>query len=222
MKDNIKQTNWNEYYTKRNKNTNLILGITKITRSITENIILNMIKNIPINSITECGGGDSSFYEAFIKMNPAIKYLVIDKSETGCSIFNEKYANENTKAICLNLLDTDITNYKNDLVFSAGLIEHFNVINTAKIIKSHFDLCLESSGGGYVLLTFPTPTLLYKILRKFAEIAGVWKFYDERPLKLKEVLDVSKQYGKVIKYKLNWAIGLTQYVVLIKNNYKGD
>lgn len=212
-------TDWNNYYSFRNNNikSNVLQKITKTTRKVTEKLILKMVaKHIKteINIIIEAGGGDSCFYKMFRKKNSNIEYVVIDSSSVGVSIFNNKYKNDRTKALCKNLLDVDTEKYNADLVFSAGLIEHFDEEGTAKIIKSHFDLC---SNSGCVLLTFPTPTLLYKILRKISEIIGVWKFYDERALKLGEVLNVCRQYGKVLDYKLNWVIGLTQYVVLIKN-----
>jgi len=56
-------------------------------------------------------------------------------------------------------------------------------------VQAHLD---AAKLGGYILITFPTPTLLYRIIRKAAEILGVWKFHDERPLKAAEVISRKK------------------------------
>ena len=215
MYNNIK-TDWNKYYEERkNNNSKIILTITKNTRKITDNIILNMLKNdkLGINSIIELGGADSCFYETLSKEFKNCNYTVIDNSEIGVEIFNQKYKSDKTKAIKHDILLEEITNLKSDLVFSAGLIEHFNINDTAKMIEKHFSFCNDN---GIVLITFPTPTILYRILRKISEIIGIWKFPDERPLKKLEVIQECKKYGKVQKLKLNWLIGLTQYIILIK------
>lgn len=225
MTNNEKETNWNEYYTERN-NSNLssgflmyVLGkIMRVTSSITEKHILKMLdkhmgKNI--NLIIEAGGGDSCFYSVFRKHYKNSTYLALDSSEVGVATFNSKYASDKTTALCQNILDMPHDNYNADMVFSAGLIEHFDTINTAKMIESHFNLCKVN---GYVLMTFPTPTFLYRIVRKTLEILKIWQFHDERPLKLTGVKDVSKEYGTMLESKLNWLNPATQYIVLFKKN----
>ena len=226
MSKREKETNWNEYYTERN-NSNLgggfimfMLGkIMGVTSSITEKRILKMLdKHVDknINLIIEAGGGDSCFYSVFRNHYKNATYLALDSSEVGVSVFNKKYASDKTNALCENILDMSHNNYNGDMVFSAGLIEHFDTVNTAKMIKSHFDLCKDDDG--YVLMTFPTPTFLYRIVRTTLEILKSWQFHDERPLKLGEVLEVSKKYGTILEAKLNWLNPATQYIVLFKKN----
>lgn len=217
------KTNWNEYYQLRSTNTKktagIILAITRFTRKCTEHLIFKMLKNNVqienINRVIELGGGDSSFYLAFRNFLPQINFIAVDNSEVGVEVFNKKYSDKNTKAVLENAMDIK-GKYEANLVFSAGLIEHFTAEETAKIVKAHFDLVSNSNEDGYVLITFPTPTLLYVVLRKIAELSGIWKFYDERPIKIKEALDECKKYGDVKSVKLNWIIGLTQYVLLVK------
>ncbi len=60
-----------------------------------------------------------------------------------------------------------------DLVFSVGLVEHFNPSETRKAIHAHFDVLRP---GGVAIISFPTPTLLYRTTRKFIELLGMWKF----------------------------------------------
>lgn len=203
MYDNNIKTDWNNYYKERKKNNSkIILAITRNTRKITDNIIINMLKKtkLNINSIIELGGADSCFYETLRKEFNNCDYTVIDNSKVGIDIFNEKYKDDKTKAIYQDILLENIIDLKSDLVFSAGLIEHFNIDDTSKMIQKHFHFCNDN---GLVLITFPTHTILYRILRKISEIIGIWKFPDERPLKKQEVLSECKKYGNVLEVKLN-------------------
>ena len=217
MYTNDEKTDWNKYYSERKENNSrIVLAITKTTRRITYNLILNFIKKYKnnINSIVELGGADSCFYKSFRNFISDSTYTVIDNCKVGVDIFNNKYKDNKTMAIEQDLLNENADeSLKSDLVFSAGLIEHFDIDGTAAIIKKHFDYCKDS---GLVLITFPTPTLLYIILRKFAEIIGIWKFPDERPLMKEEVINECKKYGNIEKIKLNFIIGLTQYIILVK------
>jgi cyclopropane fatty-acyl-phospholipid synthase-like methyltransferase len=101
-----------------------------------------------------------------------------------------------------------------DLVYSVGLIEHFDPFSTERAILADFDRCKP---GGLVLITFPTPTALYRAIRAAAEWMGKWLFPDERPLQFGEVLNACKQRGTILHTSINWWIGLTQGYVLIKN-----
>lgn len=92
---NIKR-DWNKYYEERKKNNSkIILTITKNTRKVTDNIILNMLKNykLEINSIIELGGADSCFYETLNKEFKSCDYTVIDNSEIGIEIFKLYFFN---------------------------------------------------------------------------------------------------------------------------------
>jgi hypothetical protein len=68
--------------------------------------------------------------------------------------------------------------------------------------------------GGIAIMTFPTPTLLYRTARRLAERAGMWMFPDERPLKLPEVVEAARPHGKMLLKKLIWPIVLTQYLLV--------
>ena len=157
------KTDWNKYYSERKENNSkIILTITKTTRKITDNLILSFLKRDKnnISSIIELGGADSCFYNSFRDFIPHSTYTVIDNCKVGVDIFNAKYKDDKTMAIEQDILNGNIDEtLKSDLVFSAGLIEHFDVSDTAAMIKKHFDYCKDN---GLVLITFPTPTLLYK------------------------------------------------------------
>ena len=70
-----------------------------------------------------------------------------------------------------------------DIVFSVGLIEHFDPAGTARVVAAHFDYLRP---GGTAIITFPTPTWLYRVVRGLAEMTNNWIFHDERPLRLPE------------------------------------
>ena len=100
-----------------------------------------------------------------------------------------------------------------DIVFSVGLIEHFAAEQTAHVIGRHFS-CVKP--GGLVVITFPTPTFLYRITRTLAESAGLWRFPDERPLQWAEVLAEVVRHGMVLTTFTNWPLALTQGVVVAR------
>lgn len=100
-----------------------------------------------------------------------------------------------------------------DVVFSVGLVEHFLPTETAKAVRAHFDLVKPS---GLVVITFPTPTWLYRAARAACEAIGVWKFPDERPLDPEEVLAVAREWGVVVFEKTLWPLIFTQYFVAVR------
>ncbi len=176
-----------------------------------------------IRSICEFGGGGSCFYEGFRAKYQNATYIVLDSSIQGVESFNNSYgANPLSKAIVCDILHTDFSAQQSskdspqilsnfDLVFSVGLIEHFNQKQTRQICLQHFN-ALKS--GGILLITYPTPTLLYRIIRGVLERLGKWEFYDERPLYFEEVDSVCKDFGKLCARKLNAYIGLTQEILV--------
>lgn len=210
----IKPTNWEKYYSKR-KNNNF--KISSITRKISSNIILNLLKKYKnIDSICEFGGGDSCFYKAFRNFFSNANYIVFDSSKNGVDSFNNKYFNEppyKQKATLLNLFEDKNLEAKFDIVFSVGLIEHFDVENTKVMCIKHFKVV---KSGGIVLISYPTPTFFYKFIRNILEKINLWEFHDERALYFDEVDSVCKDYGSLIYRKLNFAIGLTQEILVYK------
>ena len=84
------------------------------------------------------------------------------------------------------------------------------------MIKKHFQAAKPS---GLIIITYPTPTLMYNITRKFLEFIGLWQFHDERPLTRYEVEDTAKHFGVVKYHEVNKSIPLTQGVlVCVKNS----
>lgn len=198
-----KPTDWNSYYQRP-------IPSSTYSRYITNRLIVKLIKQFctPHPRIIELGGANSCFFDTIKKELLPYSYTIIDNNQTGLSL-----TEFDTKLINLNVLDIKNNDMRSDLVFSVGLIEHFNKKDTSRAISSHFKL-LKS--GGICILTFPTPTLLYRISRKIAETLKMWIFFDERPLTFDEVEQSLKKHGTIIYKTINWPIIFTQGIIVVR------
>ena len=214
MKKNMEeQTNWNQYYQKKSV-------FSVLAQSIQRKYIVSMIgchvDKSSVKTVVELGGADSCLYDKIKKEFDLKAFAVADNSEVGLENFRKSHVEEDIRIELHNcdlLKGIDIGEY--DISYSLGLIEHFDVHNTAMVIKSHFDCVKED---GWVLITFPTPTKQYKFVRKFMEIIKVWQFWDERPLECEEVENEINKYGHVVQKQLMRKMPLTQMLYLIKKN----
>ncbi|MCX6154808.1 MAG: class I SAM-dependent methyltransferase [Candidatus Kapabacteria bacterium] len=202
------QTDWNTYYKSPSK-------IAIFARSLIAKRFVKLIKKHYIldsgSSIAELGGANSLYFD-FINNNFAFgKFTVIDNNETGLEIFRNRLKGDNR----IEFKNIDILNYFSefqlDFVYSIGLIEHFSKEDTAKAIKTHFEM---AKPGGIVIIAYPTPTFLYRITRWLEEITGTWEFHDERPLKYEEVNAIASKFGKIKARTIVWPIFLTQELLV--------
>lgn len=210
-----KKTDWTQYYNSPYKTAS-------ITRKITGHVLIKTIRkyigNVKNLSIIELGGANSAFLELLIKAFHPLEYIIIDNNQAGLDKTKTRITKDNNVAVLnidilnLGILKGDIKKQA-DLVLSIGLIEHFDETGTQKAIKAHFDLLKPK---GFAVMTFPTPTMLYKIVRYAAEALGLWIFHDERPLLIEEVLKTAEIYGDNKEFKIIWPIFLTQGVVVFQ------
>ena len=175
------QTNWSEYYSTP-------FPASKLTRHISAQKVIKLIRiwaGETLGTIAEIGGGNSYFVDYFLQNFKIHQYVVFDNCDQALLKFENRFRAKSS--ITSQLIDVrEIEDCQNfDSVFSIGLIEHFDASQTCRAIESHFKLCRP---GGIVLISFPTPTPLYRLIRGVAEILGIWKFPDERPLHFKEVI----------------------------------
>jgi len=206
----IKKTDLDNYYKKP-------YFFSRFSRKITSNLLLKLMKKYLKNNnsleIIELGGGNSCVFALIENEFKPQKYIIIDNNQ----ISLDKFIENNSKRDNVLLINKDILNveknFSSDLVLSIGLIEHFDENNTKNVIINHFNNVKEN---GLIIMSFPTPTFLYKITRKISQLLGLWIFHDERPLKMKEVLDTAKNYGEILECKIVWPIFLTQGFVVIK------
>jgi hypothetical protein len=213
-----RKTNWDEYY-------NAPFFLTKYTRKYAETwLIRTMKKYFPSSGIkiAELGGGDSCFFEGIIKNFNVSEYIIYDNNKVGIDKFITKsifLKDKYRKNIKIDRREIDLSKDQvlerdyYDFVFSFGLIEHFDKGTTAEVIRKHFELVRDK---GIVLISAPTPTSMYRALRKIAEILKIWRFYDERPIPVSELRSEVGKYGMIIEDKILWLIGLTQYAIIVR------
>ncbi len=206
-------TDWDAYYSKP-------AGLTPLTRRVTTEKILRLLSAaVPpkgYRSVVEFGGGNSCIYSAISNRFQPEAYHIVDNNAVGLATFRHSHS-ESTNA---QLTQSDVLAplqkaFVADACISIGLIEHFDVAGTALVVQRHFEAVRS---GGIVLITFPTPTFLYRAIRWAAEFYGLWKFPDERPLSFEEVRQAAAPHGTVLREQINWTIGLTQGLMLFRKH----
>ena len=210
-------TDWNQYY----KN---IPATATVTRKYTAAVLVKMIRRyaVPLEtsglSIVEIGGANSCFIHSIMARVGTRLYDVIDTNEFGLGLLAGRFGD--TRPVRLFRQSVLDLSYRQeaDLVFSVGLVEHFTPADTRRAILAHFDVLRP---GGTLIITFPTPTLLYRVTRRLIEICGMWKFPDERPLLPGEVLASICERGDVLYRKTLWPQMLTQHLVVVRK-FAGD
>jgi SAM-dependent methyltransferase len=206
----MKKTDWTRYYNSPYKTASIT---RKITGHILTKTIRKYIGHLENPSIIELGGANSAFLEHFIKAFQPGQYIIIDNNHVGLEKTKRRIINgSNVTILNKDILNLDMDKQV-DLVLSIGLIEHFNKAGTEKAIKAHFELLKPD---GIVIMTFPTPTMLYKIVRYVSEVLKLWIFHDERPLLIEEVLKTAELFGEKKKFKIIWPILLTQGLVVFQ------
>ena len=207
------QTDWTTYYQK--------VPITaKLTRRYTARMLDKALRLAGVQPgrdlhVIEIGGANSCFLDYLLQRLQPSKYDVIDTNAFGLDLlrshpeFGRRLYTLQQSVFELDLRETA------DVVFSVGLIEHFDQQSTRAAIGAHFD---SVKPGGVVLLTFPRPTPLYRVTRGLLEFLGLWKFPDERPLQPTEVLDGVRTCGQVIHQKLLWPLMLTQHLIVARRH----
>ena len=205
-------TDWTRYYEKP-------FITAHVTRRITAHRIAKMVLDAGgfperHGSIIELGGGNSSFCDTVRDRLHAQSYTVVDSNPRGIELFKMKHPEPEIKAFCADIFTLDTAPIEPaDFVFSVGLVEHFPEEQTNIAIRRHFEL---AKPGGLVLISFPTPTFSYRMIRRIAEALGIWRFPDERPILLEDAVALCAEHGDVIAKRLNRAILLTQGIVLAR------
>lgn len=146
-------------------------------------------------------------------------YSVIDNNKAGLAAFRGQDAPVPTPTYDIDILKAEVPEAIKDLggvdvVISLGLIEHFSPKDTARVIDYHFDI---AKSDGIIIMTFPTPTLLYRLARGGLEVANAWGFTDERPLLGSEVRGAADARGRLLRAGIHYKIILTQGYVVYKN-----
>jgi cyclopropane fatty-acyl-phospholipid synthase-like methyltransferase len=162
----------------------------------------------------EFGGANSCFVDSIVQALSPSAYHVVDTNQHGLDLLEQRRAQLSTNLIthkddCRSVSPTVAA----DVTFSVGLVEHFAPEDTRKAILSHFD---ATRPGGWVLISFPTPTWLYRTARSVVSALGLWRFPDERPLDRDEVVRTVSERGELVFETVLWPLIFTQHLVLAK------
>ena len=151
--------------------------------------------------------------ESILAKIPCRSYDVVDTNSYGLSLLEKKPGLSRVVRLHRqNVLGLSMDS-KADVVFSVGLVEHFDPAETRQAVLSHFDV-LRS--GGIAIITFPTPTWLYRAARKLIEAIGMWKFPDERPLTVSEAAGAVRDRAAILEQKTLWPLILTQHMIVAR------
>jgi glycosyltransferase involved in cell wall biosynthesis len=205
-------TNWDRYY-------QAVPATAKLTRLYTQNVLISALKRFGgrpdgADTIVEIGGANSCFMDGIFREVHPGSYHVVDQNEFGLSLLERRLGWGSKVTLhqgdVLQLPKMDV---KADVVFSVGLVEHFDTEGTRKAIAAHFNLL---RAGGCAIISFPTATWLYSAARTIFETLGLWRFPDERPLARDEVARALQGCGEIIFEKTLWPLILTQHLMVVR------
>ncbi len=201
-------TDWNLYYRKSPVTAHL-------TRPILFGRVLALMQrySLPNPTLAELGGAGSRVLDQVLHTLEPREYHVIDNNQYGLDqLQNRIHDDPRVKFWNRSVLKLDLP-LQLDTVFSLGLIEHFDEEGTREAVQAHLRLLKP---GGIAIISFPTPTLLYRATRGVAEVTGQWIFHDERPLWPVEVKAAINGDADWVEDKLVWPIMLTQTLSVIR------
>jgi putative flippase GtrA len=208
-----KATDWDRYYLS-------VPPTAKLTRRYSTWALLRAIKRYTAASredgqlsIVEIGGANSCFLDAIVARFPCRSYDVIDTNEYGLSLLSDRAGDGKVVRLHRASVLEHALDVAADVVFSVGLVEHFEPKETRAAVLAHFDLLRP---GGTAIITFPTPTLLYRITRALISALGMWRFPDERALDPREVTSAVRERGELVCEKTLWPLLLTQHLIVAR------
>lgn len=210
-KEREASTDWTNYYQS-------VPPTAKLTRKYTTSVLISALKRfcgVGMSSLVELGGANSCFLDEIRKSVSPKRIHIIDLNEFGLDLLRQRLGSDDQVSLHLQDCRTASLPEQADAVFSVGLIEHFDPQNTREATLAHYRLLRP---GGVLIISFPTPTLLYRVARAACELLGVWKFPDERPLPKSEVIAAMKEQGTVLFEKTLWPLILTQHMIVARKN----
>lgn len=208
----MNKTDWNDYYRKSRK------AKTYISRFTIGNLIRfidRYTSSCAKLTLCELGGAGSRACQPLLDKYTPERYIAIDNNAAGLELLKQRISSNKVLAIQEDVLNISAGDreWLADVVFSLGLIEHFNPQETRQVVETHFKLC---KSNGLIVISFPTATWLYRISRMIAEASGFWRFPDERPIQLAEIESIISGAGQILAQKTIWPIFFTQAMVVIR------
>ncbi|MBC7926952.1 MAG: hypothetical protein H7039_14985 [Bryobacteraceae bacterium] len=199
-------TDWTVYYQS-------VPWTAHLTRSYTRGVLLRVLARYcdKCESIIEFGGANSCFLDSILRSVKPRLYSVVDTNQFGLELLISHPGYGHIVSLHNDSIFDFIPSNPADCAFSVGLVEHFDVNLTRRAVEAHFNAVRP---GGLVVITFPTPTFLYRSIRGLLESAGLWKFPDERPLLPAEVIAAIGERGEIVEQRTLWPLLLTQHLVV--------
>lgn len=204
-------TDWTTYYER-------VPPTAKMTRKYTTSVLVRALKSfckVDAPALVEIGGANSCFLDEILRAVRPGKVDIVDMNDYGLDLLRKRLGPD--QPIFLHQQDCRTVSLPDpaDVVFSVGLIEHFDRADTRKATLTHFRLLRP---GGLAIISFPTPTWLYRVARSICEALGLWKFPDERPLTRAEVLATVQEQGTVVFEKTLWPLVFTQHMIVARKH----
>jgi hypothetical protein len=203
------RTDWDSYYERP-------FPAASVTRRYTGYRLSSLLRRFLPNRklrIAELGGANSCFFQTLASHLDFSEYRIVDNNPVGLKR-SEAMSSADPR---LAVEDHDVLSWTGagfDLVYSIGLIEHFDRAGTADVVRRHF---MAARPGGLVVISVPTPTVPYRLTRSAAEAVGVWQFPDERAMDFSELHATASQLGSLLHKEILWPIVLTQVMAVYKN-----
>lgn len=210
-KKGLRATEWTHYYSRPH-------AASSLTRQWTTDLLCRLISRYVTQApgglrVAELGGGGGTFVQAVLAHARPQAYDIYDNNRAGLNAVRQKIG----ASPVVGLHEADVLALNGtgcyDLVYSVGLVEHFDPAGTQRAVQAHLDLLCP---GGVAILTFPTPTWLYRLVRGGAELLGLWRFPDERPLRLDEVRRAIGDRAEERCAMIHWRAILTQAVLVVQ------
>jgi len=133
-------TDWDRYYT-------TVPFTARLTRRYSTAVLLDAIKRHALSttgderlSVIEIGGANSCFMDAILSRFHCRSYDVIDTNRYGLSLLEKRVGQSQVVRLHQQSVLDLSTAIKADIVFSVGLVEHFDATGTRQAVLAHFDL----------------------------------------------------------------------------------
>lgn len=202
-------TDWDHYYRS-------VPPTARLTRRYTSRVLTTALQRfagpkVPV--LAEIGGANSCFLDAIERQIQPGRVHIVDQNGYGLELLRQRL--KPGQDVHLHQQDCRTMELPEpvDAVFSIGLIEHFDERDTREATLAHLRLLRP---GGIAIISFPTPTWLYRVARSTTEALGLWKFPDERPLTRGEVLASVESQADLLWEKTLWPLVFTQHMVVAR------
>lgn len=202
-------TDWDHYYRS-------VPPTARLTRLYTSRVLTTALqrfagRKVPV--LAEIGGANSCFWDAVEREVQPGRMHIVDQNEYGLELLRRRLKAGQDVHLHQQDCRTMALPEPVDAVFSIGLIEHFDEQDTREATQAHLRLLRP---GGVAVISFPTPTWLYRVARGITEALGLWKFPDERPLQRGEVLAAMEGQADLLWEKTLWPLVFTQHMVVAR------